>query len=110
MAVLTKDMSTPENRSFWKYVEDTAHEVRSWPAWKRGQAELPNNHGDTLMDKYDKYEEDFKEALRGHKRVQLMLPFDRRIEAMNKEAMRILEKKKGVHSRDCGCANCNPSD
>jgi len=110
MTVLTRDMSTKENREYWKYVKDTAREVRSWPAWKRGEAELPDNHGDTLMNKYEEHHEDFEEAMKGRKRIQLLLPFDRRIEQMNKEALRLLEKKKGVHSVQCGCAACNPSD
>lgn len=62
------------------------------------------------MDKYDSHIEEFKEALRGHKNVQLLLPFDRRIEDMNKEAMRLLAKKPGVHPKECGCVACNPND
>jgi len=62
------------------------------------------------MDKYDEHKTDFEEALKGHKRVQLLLPFDKKIEAMNKEAMRLLERKVGVHPVECGCAACNVED
>jgi len=30
------NLSTPDNREFWKFVCDTAEIVRNWPAWKRG--------------------------------------------------------------------------
>lgn len=34
---LTKDKSTPENEEYWRFVEKTAEEVRSWPSWKTGR-------------------------------------------------------------------------
>lgn len=57
MARLTKDKSTPDNRAYWNYVETTAAEVRSWPAWKRGECssfsaahtEDDNSNGDDSL-------------------------------------------------------------
>ena len=40
------------------------------------------------MDKYFEHEEEFKEALRGHKmHIQLLLPFDKQIEEMNQNVI-----------------------
>lgn len=30
-----RDMSTPEAREFWAFVEACAREVRTWPDWRR---------------------------------------------------------------------------
>jgi len=35
MIKLKPDKSTPENRSYWRFVQKTRHEVSSWPEWKR---------------------------------------------------------------------------
>lgn len=41
MGKVSRDLSTEENRRFWQSVENTAEEVRAWPAWKRGEHSLP---------------------------------------------------------------------
>ena len=42
---LTKDKSTPENEEYWRFVEKTAAEVRSWPSWKTGRPAAPEGRG-----------------------------------------------------------------
>jgi hypothetical protein len=31
---ICRDLSTEENRKFWKCVDEVAKEVADWPAWK----------------------------------------------------------------------------
>jgi hypothetical protein len=49
-----KNKSTPKWREFWDFVEKTAREVDSWPAWKRGEATIMpdtfNPSGDRAID------------------------------------------------------------
>lgn len=33
---VTKKKDTQEANEFWEFVEETAREVRTWPAWMRG--------------------------------------------------------------------------
>lgn len=35
--MLRKRTDTPELREYWRFVEKTAADVASWPAWKRGE-------------------------------------------------------------------------
>lgn len=35
---LKKNKGDEASRQFWAYVERTAEEVKSWPAWKRGES------------------------------------------------------------------------
>lgn len=35
MTKLVRDLSTPENREYWRRMEETARKVESWPDWKR---------------------------------------------------------------------------
>jgi hypothetical protein len=37
---LERNMSTPESREYWDFVEKTAAKVREWPEWKRRQVSL----------------------------------------------------------------------
>jgi hypothetical protein len=37
--MLRKRTDTPELRAYWQFVEETAAEVATWPAWKRGEKE-----------------------------------------------------------------------
>ena len=32
---LTKNLSTPESREFWRHAEESRKKVESWPKWKR---------------------------------------------------------------------------
>ena len=44
---MKRDMSTNENKSYWKFVEKTSQEVSSWPVWKRrlaGREEVKGNN------------------------------------------------------------------
>jgi hypothetical protein len=42
---LVRNTRSKESRDFWEFVESTAREVESWPAWMKGgstrQAERP---------------------------------------------------------------------
>jgi hypothetical protein len=38
---LIKNKTTEENRAYWKFVEETAEQVRHWPKWMGGEAEEP---------------------------------------------------------------------
>jgi hypothetical protein len=33
---MKRNLSTAENRAYWKYVKDTAKEVSHWPKWMGG--------------------------------------------------------------------------
>lgn len=33
---ILRDLSTTKSREYWKFVEETAREVRSWPDWLVG--------------------------------------------------------------------------
>lgn len=35
MKKLVRNMSTDESKSFWESAEKQAHQVESWPVWKR---------------------------------------------------------------------------
>jgi hypothetical protein len=39
--MLRKRMDTPELWEYWAFVERTAAEVATWPAWKLGEPEKP---------------------------------------------------------------------
>jgi hypothetical protein len=45
---LAKDKSTPENREYWDFVEKTAAEVATWPAWKTGRKETTVELNDAI--------------------------------------------------------------
>jgi hypothetical protein len=38
---MKKNTSTPENKAFWKHIEDAADEVRHWPKWAGGGGVKP---------------------------------------------------------------------
>jgi hypothetical protein len=37
---ITRNFDTPEAREFWRRVEESAREVRSWPAWRRSLSRI----------------------------------------------------------------------
>jgi hypothetical protein len=42
--MLRKRTDTPELREYWAFVERTAAEVATWPAWKRGEKSMIARH------------------------------------------------------------------
>lgn len=48
---ITRNLSTPENRAYWKFVEDTAAEVAKWPCWMR--LEPPCGICDSCVGKHE---------------------------------------------------------
>jgi hypothetical protein len=39
--MIVKNKKTAEDRAFWAHCEAVAAEVALWPAWMRGEAEIP---------------------------------------------------------------------
>jgi hypothetical protein len=39
--MIVKNKKTDEDRAFWAHCETVAAEVSLWPAWMRGEAEIP---------------------------------------------------------------------
>jgi hypothetical protein len=38
---IRKNLSTPENRVFWRSIEETARQVEHWPKWQGGDGKEP---------------------------------------------------------------------
>ena len=38
---LTKNKETAESRAYWKFIEETAEQVRHWPKWMGGEGKEP---------------------------------------------------------------------
>jgi hypothetical protein len=38
---LKRNLSTPENREFWKSIDETARQVEHWPKWMGGEGKSP---------------------------------------------------------------------
>ena len=41
MEKIRRNTKNEESRQFWAAIQQTAEEVASWPAWKRGGSSLP---------------------------------------------------------------------
>jgi len=39
--MVKKNLSTPENREFWRGIEETARQVEHWPKWAGGEGKEP---------------------------------------------------------------------
>lgn len=44
---MKRDMSTNENKDYWKFVEKTSQAVSSWPDWKRRLAGQEEDKGES---------------------------------------------------------------